>query len=330
MDSAYHALKITNSQVGIYNSRFLNLQHDGNGGAIVWHDNSNGDSDIAIVNTVFENTGGYVGGAIIANDTSGSLALDCVTFTNNESSSRGGAIGTEYFDGTITIQNSNFINNYSQNGGALHLMGGTVTFEKTYWSPAYSDTPTAPNSIINTGGGGINFIGASAFSPNIGNCYVPPPSQSHSDECLAEISSTVQLPDGFTIRNIPRDDPNSSSITARLSPGTDVKILGRNIGVVESGEAYWWWWVDYNGIIGWVRQDGIRTIGGGCEIYSFDRVPIVDYVSGTYNQGNMVVNVISYNLIHDYPLDVPEYPLYNTIPLPIKRRNRCVEESVCR
>ena len=88
--SAYHSLKITNSQVGIYNSRFLNLQYNGSGGAIVWHDNSTGDSDIAIVNTIFENTDGHVGGAIIANDTSGSLALDCVTFTNNEASSRGG------------------------------------------------------------------------------------------------------------------------------------------------------------------------------------------------------------------------------------------------
>jgi|GEM_PF-1925197 len=295
--SAYHSLKITNSQVGIYNSRFLNLQYNGSGGAIVWHDNSTGDSDIAIVNTIFENTDGHVGGAIIANDTSGSLALDCVTFTNNEASSRGGAIGTVYFDGTITIRNSNFINNLSNDGGALHLMGGMVTFENTYWSPDYSYTATEPNSIVSTGQGDIDFIGDSASVQNSFNCFVPPPpiecptiptnlagtmstTQSNIPEICQEPPSEIPVVcQGATppeanppqLRAVFRSEPVSgSSVVTVLDYSTELEILGLSIEPINGI----WYYVRFQGYMGWVNN--INVVG----IRNCNHIPFIEYVDG--------------------------------------------------
>ena len=275
-ESAYHSLKITNSQVGIYYSRFSNLTHYGLGGGILWHDNSNRASDITIANTVFENNSAYVGGGIAAKDTAGSLNLACVTFKDNEASTRGGAIGTDYFDGTISIFKSNFINNRSQSGGAVHRVSGSsvITFEQTYWSPNYSGNPTIPNSIINAETGGI-IMGTSVPVPNTFNCQVPPPPR--KPICIVSTSGTITYrnnnPDDPIMEISLRSEPTTSSSRIRVplnfSGVLNFYITGRQL----RPDGYWYLG-EYRGIYyyndnlsdsregvltGWFRYDLIAT-----------------------------------------------------------------------
>jgi len=275
--STYHAFKITNSQVGIYNSRFSDIDHNGLGGGILWQDNLSGSpSDITIINTVFERNEGHVGGGIIAKDSTGSLRLECVTFEDNVANSRGGAIGTDYFDGTITILKSNFINNTVEQsgGGALYRMGGTISFEGTYWSPDYTDTPLAPNSVINAGAGDI-VMGRTVLSPNYFNCFVPQPMRK---VCLA----TTRTPSegrGFGFWTKPQGEQGAIRSFSIL-PNEHVTVDATTGG---------WYRVRYNGQVGWVIDYALEKQDISC----FIRLPLINSDGAPLEA------------IYDYDLELP-------------------------
>jgi len=133
-----------------------------------------------------------------------------------------------------------------------------------------------------------NLAGTMSTTQNIipEICQEPPP----SDECLAETTSTTFI-SRFTIRKSPIDLPdtippsNELNIITRLDAGISVSILGRNIGVIEPYEIDWWWYVEIPtlNVTGWIISDAIIPIINGCDIFDFNNVPILDYVSETQN-----------------------------------------------
>jgi predicted outer membrane repeat protein len=73
------------------------------------------------------------GGAIY---TSGTLTINDTTLGNNEAKTAGGDGGAIYINsGTVMIRRSYLINNQAQNGGAIRLVGGTLTFGQSAARP---------------------------------------------------------------------------------------------------------------------------------------------------------------------------------------------------
>ena len=301
-------------------------------------------SFVEIVNTVFEGNQSFQGGAILADRSIAPIRLECVTFRNNNAV-YGGAIATNYdnvpyqFNGTIRINNSNFINNTANRGGAINREGGSIVIGDNHWSPDPSATPTASNSVVGMPAPPPNDSGEFPL-----DCEVPEPP---TEACLAQTAgasisgnippsirfSPEDSPEGQNQPNIIRiwDEAFSNVISLRPSEGIQVTVMKRNTGFEIEGED-WWWYVeitlddlgiekrrfDHNqpdlreyefkgnedSIKGWMVSYAIEEIVGGCDIYNFDRVPIVEYIPATEQEVEQIIPV-EFNPIYDYELELP-------------------------
>lgn|GEM_PF-734824 len=110
------AIYASYSVLNITGSTFTNNSADNFGGAI----QNNIGSTLTVTDCSFtNNTSRSLGGAIL-ND--GICTVNSSTFTNNSATTYGGAIyngGSKFYTMTVTVRDSNFTNNTSQEGGAI-------------------------------------------------------------------------------------------------------------------------------------------------------------------------------------------------------------------
>ncbi len=120
--------------------------------------------NIIINNCKFDNlVASSRGGAIFTEYTKGNLIINNSVFTNNNGGSWGGALGitySAYENGlNLKINNSNFVNNVANNGGAGYLMAEKITIENSNFTD---------NSAIN-GPGVLELYNCTA---TINNCIL--------------------------------------------------------------------------------------------------------------------------------------------------------------
>ena len=131
----------------------------GNGGAISIAPNGQVTINRSFLTSNFTESGSD-GGAIY---TSGILTINNTTLGANEARSAGGDGGAIYINGgTVVIRDAYLINNQAQNGGAIRLVGGSLTFERS----------ALRSNIARANGGGLHIesnagaITNSTFSNN--------------------------------------------------------------------------------------------------------------------------------------------------------------------
>ena len=116
---------------------------------------------INIKDSTFENNGARYGGAI---ENSGTLTADNLTFSkNNSTGGMGGAI--DNYNGNITIKNSKFSENTSEEGGAIFTEGGSISIKDSTFE---SNKSTKYGSALRMNNGANVTITGSEFNKNIG------------------------------------------------------------------------------------------------------------------------------------------------------------------
>jgi len=122
------ALAISDVNNGVLVSNSLFMNNIASMGAAIYMYSSSGNvpsNNIEITNSTFlNNSATMTGGAIWSNLTLQKLLLKNCTFYNNQASDAGGAI--EAVSSSITIENSNFIENYANFNSTNILRGGAI------------------------------------------------------------------------------------------------------------------------------------------------------------------------------------------------------------
>jgi len=131
------AIEVIASNVKIYNSTFINNSYGTGGFGTVSVTDPAGRpaSTLTIVNSLFQNNHSSYGGAVLgyAGHPDTTITLDCVTIQQNHAYNRGGGIAAfSIFNGKIIVNDSNFIQNTSPNGGAVRREGGQIIINNSY------------------------------------------------------------------------------------------------------------------------------------------------------------------------------------------------------
>jgi predicted outer membrane repeat protein len=156
------ALNILLATVAITDSNFLSNTATADGGAI--HALT---STLALASTIFptittfQHNTAASGGALLLSGP-GALALNAVTFHNNQTTGEGGAVALLNGAGPVNIVDSNFIGNSASAGGALRIGSGSVVSQAVF-GEYFTNTATtgAGGAILNDGtllfGGNAQF-----------------------------------------------------------------------------------------------------------------------------------------------------------------------------
>ena len=136
----------------VFDDNYVDNVTGGHGGAIEWYAEKG-----SVTNSSFSRNYAYDGGAIYVGSDSGKINITNSTFSENHALSTGGAVSLEA--SSVTVNGSNFYDNYAINGGALHVGAEGIT---NYVYNSIFERNKANGGI----GGAINWIASSGTIVN--------------------------------------------------------------------------------------------------------------------------------------------------------------------